>query len=226
LQTQQARHNKGQGKKGGVLKVNRWVQKRDSPNQCSGNQLDASNPERKRGKKKEVPKKKKNTVLKSAILEERALRRHLRVLQEQGESVNIQFISSQNQSDFTVHNNTHGVTNDSSVKQAVGNNFLSGTETVPFGDMTGGNIGKTEGSDSTEILDLTQYLKENLSLTTNVQAETLEQNVSDGPEPAQEMIQKSEMGEGNCTLVLSGSPSRSCTDMLERFSIHSRRFRE
>lgn len=207
--------------------MNRWVQKRESPNQYSGNQLDSSNPERKRGKRKEVPKKKKKSVLKSAILEERALRQQLQVSQQQGESMDIQPISSQEQGDVTVHSNTHGVTNDSTVKQAVGNkNFLCGTETVPFGEVTDDNIRKAESPNNTEILDLTQYLKENLSLTTNVQAKTLEQNVSAGHETAQDMIQKTEIGESNCTLALSGSPSHSCTDVFQRFSIHSRRFRE
>lgn len=207
--------------------MNRWVQKREGPNQYSGNQLDSSNPERKRGKRKEVPKKKKNSVLKSTILEERALRQQLRVLRQQGQSVDMQSISSQEQGDVTVHSNTHGVTNDSSMKQAVGNkNFVYGTETVPLGEVTSDNIRKSECPNSTEILELTQYLKENLNLTTNVQAETLEQNVSAGPETAQDMIQKTEMGEGDCTLALSGSASHSCMDVLQRFSIHSRRFRE
>jgi hypothetical protein len=203
------------------------VQKRESPNEYCGNQLDSSNPERKRGKKKEVPKKKKNSVLKIAILEERALRQRLQVLRQQGQSVDTQSISSQEQGDVTVHSNPHRVTNDSSLKQAVGNkNFLCGTEIVPFGEVTSGNTRKAESPNSTEILDLTQYLKENLSLKTNVQAETLEQNVSAGPETAQDKIQKTEMREGDCTLALSGSPSHSCTDVLQRFSIHSRRFRE
>ncbi|PNF14760.1 hypothetical protein B7P43_G08341 [Cryptotermes secundus] len=227
IKTQPAKCNKSQGENGGVLKVNRWVQKKESPNQYCGNQLDASNPERKRGKKKEVPKKKKNSVLKSVILEERAVRQQLQVLRKQGQSVDIQSVSSQEQGDVTVHSNAHAVTNDSSVKQAVGNkNFLCVAETVPFGEVTSCNVKKAESPNSTEILDLTQYLRENLSLMTNVQVETLEQNVSAGPETAQDMIQKTEVGEGNCTLALSGSPSHSCTDVLQRFSIHSRRFRE
>jgi hypothetical protein len=205
------------------------VQKRESPNQYSGNQLDASNPERKRGKRKEVPKKKKNTVLKGAILEERALRQRLQALREQRESVVTQLLSSLELSelgDVTVHSNIHGVTNDSCLKQAVRNEtFLCGTENVLFGEVTSDNVRKTEGLNSAEILDLTQCLKENLSLTPNVQAETLDQNMSDGSETAQ-VIQKTEMGEGNCNLALCGSSSHSCTDMLQTFSIHSRRFRE
>jgi hypothetical protein len=190
------------------------VQKRDNPNQYSGNQLDASNPERKRGKRKEVPKKKKNTVLKSAILEERVLRQHLKVLREQ------------EQGDVTVHSNAHGVTNDSCLKQAVRNEaFLCDTENIPYGEVTSDNARKAEAPNSAEILDLTQCLKENLSLTTNVQAETLDQNVSDGSETTQ-VVQKTEIGEGNCNLALCRSPSHSCTDMLQSFSIHSRKFRE
>jgi hypothetical protein len=188
--------------------------------------LDASNPERKRGKTKEVPKKKKNTVLKGAILEERALRQRIQALREQRESVVAQFLSSQELGDVTVHSNTHGVTNDSCVKQAVRNEtFLCCTENVLFGEVTSDNVRKTEGLNSADILDLTQCLKENLSLTPNVQAETLDQNMSDGSETAQ-VIQKTEMGEDNCNLALCGSSSHSCTDMHHTFSIHSRRFRE
>ncbi|KAJ9579554.1 hypothetical protein L9F63_004739 [Diploptera punctata] len=54
------------------------VQKRNaSTSSYFGNQLDASNPQRKRGKMREVPKRKKLTSLKCAILENRALRRRL-----------------------------------------------------------------------------------------------------------------------------------------------------
>ncbi|PSN47594.1 hypothetical protein C0J52_04560 [Blattella germanica] len=59
------------------------VQKRDIGSvHYSGNQLDASNPQRKRGKVKERPKKKKLSNLKIAILEGRALRKRLKAVTE------------------------------------------------------------------------------------------------------------------------------------------------
>jgi hypothetical protein len=216
--------------------MGRWVQKRDDIVQYSGNQLDASNPERKRGKKKEVPKKKKITVLKSAILEERALRCKLRALQEQAQNVNMQPDSSQMQADITVSSSTHEMTIDSGVKQIAQNPPLSETkenedfcvtETVLFEEVTGSdNIKRAEDLNSTEILDLTQHIQEKLSLSTDDQAKVLLQNVSDVPDNAQEMIRKTEAQEDNCTVVLSGSPKHGCTGVIQRFPVHSRRFRE
>jgi len=215
--------------------VSRQVQKRDSVVQYSGNQLDASNPERKRGKKKEVPKKKKITALKNAILEGRKLRHHLRELQEKAESVDLQLESSQKQDNVTASSSAHTeVKNNSILKQVAQSELMSGTsefqnlcvtEIMSFGEVTDGNVKKAEDVNNTEILDLTQYLQK-VSLNTNVQTKIHEQTVSCVPESAQEMIHKTEMGDDNCNLVFSGSSPSGYTDVLQRPSVHSRKFRE
>jgi archaellum component FlaF (FlaF/FlaG flagellin family) len=235
LQTQSSRHNKEQEEKGGVSKVNGSLQKRDNLVRYSGNQLDASNPERMKGKKREMPKKKKISVLKSAILEERALRRNLRVTQEQAQNVHMKSESSQKHADVTVNNSSHEISVDSSVKQIAQGTFISEnmeseklcvSQTVSFEEATGDNINKVKDLNSTEILDLTYYVQEKLSLSTNDEARMLSRNMSHVPENAQEMIMKTEAQEDNCTEVLSGSPKHDCTDVFQRFSVHSRKFRE
>jgi len=211
FQAQPSRHNKGQAEKGNVSKVKSQTQKRDDLICYSGNQLDASNPERKRGKKREVPKKKKKSVLKSAILEERALRR-CQALQEQSENVDVQ--------------QEGGVTVDSST--CVSDTVLSGAEEIQgclcvteSGEVTG-----DEGVNSTEVLNLTESLKENLSLDTSRRATTPSEDVSDGPESTEETLCKVERGEGNCTDVPSGLLPHGFMEDLRRPSVHSRKFRE
>lgn len=49
-------------------------------NIISGNELDSANPKRSRGKKREVPKRRKLTKLKLAIIQEREMKRNLRAL--------------------------------------------------------------------------------------------------------------------------------------------------
>ena len=199
-----------------MLKVKSQAQKRDDVICYSGNQLDASNPERKRGKKREVPKKKKVSVLKSAILEERALRRR-QAFKEQSVSVDVQ--------------KEGGVTVDSST--CMNDAVLSGAEEIQgclcvtgSGEMTDDEVRKHEGVNITEVLNLTESLKENLSLSTSCQATTFSEDVSDGLESAEEMICKVEKGEGNCTVDPSGLQPHDFMEDLWRLSIHSRKFRE
>lgn len=52
--------------------------KKDLSLRLAGNQLDSSNPERKKGKMREVPKEKKPTLLKRVILKERETKKHIR----------------------------------------------------------------------------------------------------------------------------------------------------
>jgi hypothetical protein len=196
--------------------VKSQTQKRDDLICYSGNQLDASNPERKRGKKREVPKKKKKSVLKSAILEERALRRR-QALQEQSESVDVQ-----KEGDVTVDSST-----------CVSDTVVSGAEEIQgclfvteSGEVTGDDVRKDEGVGITEVLNLTESLKENLSLNTSCKATTLSEDVSDGPESTEEMMCKFERGEGNCTDIPSGLLPHGFTEDLWRLSVHSRKFRE
>ena len=214
LQAQPSRHNKGQAEKGSMSKVKSQTQKRDDLICYSGNQLDASNPERKRGKKREVPKKKKKSVLKSAILEERALRRH-QALQEQSESVDVQ-------KEGDVDSST-----------CISDTVLSGAEEIQGclcgtegGEVTGAGVRKDEGVSITEILNLTESLKENLSLNMSCKATTLSEDVSDRPESTEEMMCKVEREEGNCTDVPSGLLPHGFTEDLWRLSVHSRKFRE
>lgn len=199
-----------------MSKVKSQSQKRDDLICYSGNQLDASNPERKRGKKREVPKKKKKSVLKSAILEERALRQR-QALQEQPENVDVQ--------------KEGGATVDSST--CVSGTVLSGAEEIQgclcvteSGEMIGDDVRKEEGVHITEVLNLTESLKENLSLDTSCRATTLSEDVSDGPELTEEAMCKVERGEGNCTDVPSGLPPHDFMEDLWRPSVHSRKFRE
>jgi hypothetical protein len=216
LQAQPSRHNKGQEEKGSVSKVKSQTQKRDDLICYSGNQLDASNPERKRGKKREVPKKKKKSVLKSAVLEERALRRR-QALQEQSESVDVQ-----KEGDGTVDSST-----------CVSDTVLSGAEEIQgcvcvteSGEVTDDNGRKDEDVNITEVLNLTESLKENLSLNTICKATALSEDVSDGPECAEEMMRTVERGEGDCTDIPSGLLPHGFSEDLRRLSVHSRRFRE
>ncbi|XP_021940353.1 selenocysteine insertion sequence-binding protein 2 isoform X2 [Zootermopsis nevadensis] len=237
IKTQPSRCNRGQGEKGGMSKVGRWVQKGDSRVWYSGNQLDASNPERKRGKKKEVPKKKKVTVLKNAILEERALRQKLRASREQTQDVNVQPESSQEQVDgIAVVNGDDEMTADSWVKRTAPDRAPSKTKesvdlcvtgTDVFEEVAGGgNFKKAGDLNITEILDLTQHVQEKLSLSTDDKAKILLQNISHVPENAQEAIKTTGMQEDDCTVVLPESPKHGCTDVIQRFFVHSRRFRE
>lgn len=216
--------------------MGRDVQKRGNAVRYSGNQLDASNPERKRGKKSEVPKKKKISVLKSAVLEERALRRNLRTSREQAQNLNIHSESSQKKADVTVTNSPHEMRTYASVKQTVSNTPLTETTetrdlcvtgSVLFEEVMGGGNNKKAGDlNSTEIVDLTHLIREKLNLSSDDQAKMLLQNVSEVPENAQEMIQKTEMQEDNCAMILSGSLKHCCTDVIQRLPVHSRRFRE
>jgi hypothetical protein len=199
-----------------VSKVKSQTQKRDDIICYSGNRLDASNPERKRGKKREVPKKKKKSVLKSAILEERTLRR-CRALLEPSESVDVQ--------------KEGGVTVDSGA--CVSDTVLSGAEEIQgclcvteSGEVRDDDVTKDEGVNITEVLILTESLKENLSLGTSGKARTLSEDVSDGPESTEEMMCKAERGEGNCTDVPSGLLPHGFVEDLWRPSVHSRKFRE
>lgn len=199
-----------------MSKVKSQTQKRDDLICCSGNQLDASNPERKRGKKREVPKKKKKSVLKSAILEERALRRR-QALQEQSESVDVQ--------------KGGGVTVDRST--CISGTVLSGAEEIQgclcvteSGEVTGDDVRKDEGVNITEVLNLTESLRENLSVDTSCRATTLSEDVSDGPESIEEMMCKVERGEGNCTDIPSGLMPHGFTEDLCRPLVHNRKFRE
>ena len=192
------------------------TQKRDDLICYSGNQLDASNPERKRGKQREVPKKKKKSVLKSTILEERALRRR-QALQEQSERVDVQ--------------KEGGVTVDSST--CISDTVLSGAEEIQgclfvteSGEVTGDDVRTDESVNITEVLNLTESLEENLSLNTSCKATTLSEDVSDGPETSEEMMCKVERGEGNCTDVPSGVLPHGFTEDLWRLSVHNRKFRE
>jgi len=199
-----------------MSKVKSQTQKRDDIISYSGNQLDASNPERKRGKKREVPKKKKKSVLKSAILEERAWRRRQALL-EPSEGVDVQ--------------KEGGVTVDSSA--CVSDTVLSGAEEIQgclcvteIGEVKDNDVTKDEGVNITEVLILTEALKENLSLGTGGKATTLSEDASDGPEPTDEMMCKVERGEGNCTDVPSGLLPHGFMEDLWRPSVHSRKFRE
>jgi hypothetical protein len=178
--------------------------------------LDASNPERKRGKKREVSKKKKISVLKSVILEERALRQQHRAFHDQSGSVGVQ--------------EEGGVTADSSagindaVLSAAGE--IQGCSCVTdTGEVTGDDIRKDEGVNITEVLNLTESLKENLSLSRSCQTTTLS-DVSDGLECTEEMISKVDRGGGNCTMVPSGLLQHGVMEELWRLSVHSRKFRE
>jgi len=195
-----------------MSKVKSQTQKRDDIICYSGNQLDASNPERKRGKKREVPKKKKKSVLKSAILEERAWRRRQALL-EPSEGVDVQ--------------KEGGVTVDSSA--CVSDTVLSGAEEIQgclcvteTGEVKDSDVTKDEGVNITEVLILTEALKENLSLGTGGKATAL----SDGPESTEETMCKVERGEGNCTDVTSGLLPHGFMEDLWRPSVHSRKFRE
>lgn len=197
-------------------KVKGQAQKRDDVICYSGNQLDASNPERKRGKKREIPKKKKISVLKSAILEERALRRR-QAFEGQTVSVDMQ--------------KEGGVTVDSST--CISDTVLSGAEEIQgclcvteSGEMTDDEVRKDEGVNITEVLNLTESLKENLSLSMSCQATVFSEDVSDGLESTEEMMCEVERGEGNCTVDPSGLLPHGFTEDLWRLSIHSRRFRE
>jgi len=198
-----------------VSKVKSQTQRRDDLICYSGNQLDASNPERKRGKKREVPKKKKKSVLKSAILEERALRQR-KALQEQSESVDVE-----KEGDVTVDSGT-----------CVSDTVLSGAEiqsclcVTESGEVTGDDVRKDEGVNITEVLNLAESLKENLSLNMSCKALTVSEDVSDGPETTEEMMCKVERGEGNCTDILSGLLPHGFTEDLWRLPVHSRKFRE
>jgi hypothetical protein len=199
-----------------VSKVKSQTQRRDDILCYSGNQLDASNPERKRGKKREFPKKKKISVLKSAILEERALRR-CQAFQKQSEIVDVQ--------------KEGGVTVVSSM--CVHDTVLSGAEEIQgclcvteSGEMTGDDVRKDEGVNVTEVLNLTESLKENLSLNESCLDTTLSDGVSDGTESTEEIICKVESGEGNCTVVPSGLLPHGFMEDIWRFSVHSRKFRE
>jgi hypothetical protein len=199
-----------------MSKVKNQTQKRDDIICYSGNQLDASNPERKRGKKREVPKKKKKSVLKSAILEERAWRRRQALL-EPSEGADLQ--------------KEGGVTVDSSA--CVSDTVLSGAEEIQgclcvteTGELKDNDVTKDEGVNITEVLILTEALKENLSLGTGGKATTLSEDVSDGPESTEEIMCKVERGEGNCTDVPSGLLPHGFMEDLCRPSVHSRKFRE
>jgi hypothetical protein len=199
-----------------MSKVKSQTQKRDDLICYSGNQLDASNPERKRGKKREVPKKKKKSALKSTILEERALRRR-QALQEQSESVDVQ--------------KEGGVTVDSST--CISDTVLSGAEEIQGclcatenGEVTGDGVRKDEGVNFIEVLNLTESLKEDLSLNMSCKDTALAEDVSDGLESTEETMCKVERGEGNCTNIPSGLLLRGFTEDLWRLSVHSRKFRE
>jgi len=214
-----------------MSKVKSQTQKRDDLICYSGNHLDASNPERKRGKKREVPKKKKKSVLKSAILEERALR--CQALQEQSESVDVQ--------------KEGGGTVDSSA--CVSDTILSGAEEIQGGlcvtergevtgddvrkdegvniaEVTGDGVREGEGVNTTAVSNLTESFEENLCLDTSRKAAALSEDMSGGPESAEETMCKVERGEGNCTDVPSGLLPRGFTEDLWRPSVHSRKFRE
>jgi hypothetical protein len=199
-----------------VSKVKSQTQKRDDIICYSGNQLDASNPERKRGKKREVPKKKKKSVLKSAILEERTLRRRQALL-EPSESVDVQ--------------KEGGVIVDSGA--CVSDTVLSGAEEIQgrvcvteSEEVTADDVSKDEAVNITEVLILTESLKENMSLGTGGKATTLSEDVSDGPESTEEMLCEVERGEGNCTDVPSGLLPHDFMEDLWRPSVHGRKFRE
>jgi hypothetical protein len=216
LQAQPSRYNKTQGEEGSVSKVVSRTQKRDDVIRYSGNQLDASYPERKRGKKREVPKKKKISVLKSAILGERALRRQLHTFQEESGRVDLE---------------DSGVTVDSSA--CVNDSVVSGAEEMrsclcvtETGEVTGDNGSKVEGVNITDVLNLTESLQENLTLGSSHQASALSENVSSGPESTEEMIHKVERGEGNGTVTAAGLLPHGCTEELWRLPVYSRKFRE
>lgn len=216
IKAQPSRHNKGHVEKGSVSNMNSRTQKRDDLIRYSGNQLDASNPERKRGKKREVAKKKKISVLKSVILEERALRRQCQAFQEQSGSVDMQ-----KEDGVTV--DSSACINDTVLSTAEEIQSLSVSET---GAVTGDNVRKDEGVNITEVLNLTESLKENLSLSTSCQGTTLSEAVSDGLESTEEMMCKVERGESNCTVVPSGLLPHGCMEELWRLPFHSRKFRE
>jgi hypothetical protein len=200
-----------------VSKVKSQTRKRGDILSFSGNQLDASNPERKRGKKREVPKKKKISVLKNVILEERALRRR-KAFQEQSDVVDVQ-----KEGDVTVVSG-----------MCIGDTVLVGAEEVQgcsfvteSGEVTGDDIRKDETVSVTEVLNLTESLKENLSLNASCLDTTPSEDVSDGMESTEEMICKVESGEGNCTDVPSVLlPPRGLDEDVWRLSFHGRKFRE
>jgi hypothetical protein len=199
-----------------VSKVKSQTQKRGDIISYSGNQLDASNPERKRGKKREVPKKKKISVLKNVILEERALRRR-RAFQEQLDVVDVQ-----KEGGVTVVSGT-----------CIGDTVLVGTEEIQgclcvgeSRELTGDDVRKDEAANVTEVLNLTESLKENLSLNASCLDTALSEDVSGGMESTEEMICEVESGEGNCTVVPSGLLPRGLVEDILRLSFYSRKFRE